>query len=760
MPRPSGLLVLLLVIAVVSGVAKFEWPRQAAHALTTSGTGGTISIGTPSLVSGELVIPINTTAPVDPYSGINVHVTWNAAFLTFSPPVDPNTGVFAAADPVCLAAVDAGGGGVTVACSSTLFPQGTINSGGLLMNISTTPAATGGCTTLHLVSVNAPDNGGSLGTYTVNDADASAQLVSYGPDVSVDTSNGTAGCSVLPSPTATSTPTATPTGTPTITPTPTITSTPTASPTSIAGLPTTVELVNPGLCLVVASPPLVGCLDSIGLEYSVSFGDRALLAAANHLGNNDGSIDPSDFTTLATYGGNQLHQLDGAFPNSLSELAVIAFVNSDQPVTFETTAGFFVESGSATYTCEASALYNPDPDCGGPAVSSPPYGQDHVVVAYLRCTLATCPVLGAQTLTVLQGDTVLPVPFTVVGEARTVSFLTLEETIQAGVPLDSTGAPACPFSLTPSFIKNALGQAEKTFIVARALDINGTSIAGAWFNFTSSDTTEGASALPFAPTLNLGAFGYGAPDIICAPLGAPTGAVTLMAQLTRAVRNVLVDPQADPALSGAKTFRVQDLPTVMTLSASPAELVCDGQATSVISAALTDPSGVPALPGTNVHFDVVESTAQGPIPSGTFSSDTTTDAEGVATITVAPPPAVTASVRATSIGAQGVAQVTCLLSTPTPTDTATPTQTPTTTATNTSTPAATNTPTPTPIPACLGDLNGDGVVNVRDLVLVARHMGTHVGERRYAARFDLNHDGRINVLDLMTVIRRLGVVCP
>jgi Dockerin type I domain len=74
-------------------------------------------------------------------------------------------------------------------------------------------------------------------------------------------------------------------------------------------------------------------------------------------------------------------------------------------------------------------------------------------------------------------------------------------------------------------------------------------------------------------------------------------------------------------------------------------------------------------------------------------------------------------------------------------------------------PTLTSTATATPRPICTGDVNGDGLVNVRDLVLVARRMGTRVGERRYDARFDLNRDGRINVRDLMIVIRRLGAIC-
>jgi plastocyanin len=84
---------------------------------------------------------------------------------------------------------------------------------------------------------------------------------------------------------------------------------------------------------------------------------------------------------------------------------------------------------------------------------------------------------------------------------------------------------------------------------------------------------------------------------------------------------------------------------------------------------------------------------------------------------------------------------------------AAPTDTATATATNTPT------PTPTPQPPCLGDVNGDRLVDTRDLVGVARHMGSHAGGRRYDTQFDLNNDGRVNVVDLLIVLKRRGTVC-
>ncbi len=48
----------------------------------------------------------------------------------------------------------------------------------------------------------------------------------------------------------------------------------------------------------------------------------------------------------------------------------------------------------------------------------------------------------------------------------------------------------------------------------------------------------------------------------------------------------------------------------------------------------------------------------------------------------------------------------------------------------------------------VGDVNGDGVVNILDLVMVARHIGT---EKRSNPRVDVNGDGVVNIQDLVIV---------
>jgi hypothetical protein len=96
--------------------------------------------------------------------------------------------------------------------------------------------------------------------------------------------------------------------------------------------------------------------------------------------------------------------------------------------------------------------------------------------------------------------------------------------------------------------------------------------------------------------------------------------------------------------------------------------------------------------------------------------------------------------------------------TPTPTDTATPTATPTFTSAATFTPTATRTATltPTSTPSvCLGDVDGDRRVTLADAV--AETLALLRGSRE--ARYDVNHDGKVNLKDLEIVIRQLGTRC-
>jgi hypothetical protein len=65
------------------------------------------------------------------------------------------------------------------------------------------------------------------------------------------------------------------------------------------------------------------------------------------------------------------------------------------------------------------------------------------------------------------------------------------------------------------------------------------------------------------------------------------------------------------------------------------------------------------------------------------------------------------------------------------------------------------------VSALVGDVNGDGVVNCADLLIVKNAFNTRLGQPKFDARADVNKDGVVNIVDLSTVSRALpaGSVC-
>jgi ABC-type transport system substrate-binding protein len=55
-----------------------------------------------------------------------------------------------------------------------------------------------------------------------------------------------------------------------------------------------------------------------------------------------------------------------------------------------------------------------------------------------------------------------------------------------------------------------------------------------------------------------------------------------------------------------------------------------------------------------------------------------------------------------------------------------------------------------------GDLNGDGKVNIQDIVYVALGFGSIIGGAGYNPAADLNHDGKVNIVDIVLVALDFG----
>jgi hypothetical protein len=62
----------------------------------------------------------------------------------------------------------------------------------------------------------------------------------------------------------------------------------------------------------------------------------------------------------------------------------------------------------------------------------------------------------------------------------------------------------------------------------------------------------------------------------------------------------------------------------------------------------------------------------------------------------------------------------------------------------------------TATPAILGDVNGDGIVNLRDVAIMAAAWGTTPGDFRWNELADVNKDGVVNLRDLLLVAMGFG----
>jgi hypothetical protein len=312
-------------------------------------------------------------------------------------------------------------------------------------------------------------------------------------------------------------------------------------------------------------------------------------------------------------------------------------VSNDEPVTFETSAGMFDRTslwGDEGYEwmCDTE-----DEDCDGDGVRG-----DGVVVAWLwpcesgnpaapTCLESSKP--GPGTVTVRQGSREMSLDFTVVGEPHDVELTVLENTIQTGLD-----AAACPMEDTAKGFADALGLPEKTVVLARALDREGTQVTGAFIDWKTDDRHSGITADVLTPTLDLGDLGVGTANVLCGT--DETGTVTVTGRtipLTARLDGSLcyesaecpfeLDPMAEVDRKSVR-FTVVGPPADLRITAEPAGLVCDGTAGSTVSAIVIDAEGSPVANGNEVHFDVKVLGIATPIVAKTI--------DGIATSTVTP----------------------------------------------------------------------------------------------------------------------------
>lgn len=381
----------------------------------------------------------------------------------------------------------------------------------------------------------------------------------------------------------------------------------------VGARPTDLLALSPSICLALLMD------DTIPLDCYTMYGSWSLQKVAR-LVNPDSAppFEPDDFAAIDLE-ANQIHNEDG-------QLFILAFVNDDGAVTFKTTAGMFDRTSrwddqGYEWVCDTE-----DEDCDGDGVRG-----DGVVVAWLwpcesgNPVARTCPERskpGPGTITVQQGSRVMTLDFTVVGEPHDVELAVLENTIQTGLDADS-----CPQETTAKGFAEAIGLPEKTVILARVLDSEGTAVTGAFIDWKTDGQRRGITAEPVTPTLDLGYLGLGTANVLCG--SDETGALTVTGTVvplgaywdgSLCYEGVdcffQMDPFAKPRHRSVQ-FSVVGPPAALKIAAEPANLVCDGTASSTVSATVTDAEGDPVANGNEVHFDVKVLGAANPVVAKT-----------------------------------------------------------------------------------------------------------------------------------------------
>jgi len=318
----------------------------------------------------------------------------------------------------------------------------------------------------------------------------------------------------------------------------------------------------------------------------------------------DKNPKPEDFLPVDKDLG-QLHEFDG-------RMYFLAFVTNDDPVSFYADEGVFEASGNATASCGPGPGYDfVDPDCD----ANPASEDDGIVI--VKLLPGADPDRGPATVRVRQGMVEMEEGYTIVGEPHNIKLKVVEPTIQ-------DGASVCKvISGTATFVAY-LGAPGTTVVTATVTDDDGTPVTGGLVAFKTDDENKATMAKPLTPTVDLQSLGVGAPNTLCGTVDP--GTITLTAAITDGV--VELGPGLDPGTNVGKDSEVevtiQGMPTNMVLTATPGSLVCDGTASSNVSAALTDAEGKPAIDGTPVSFNAKALGIVSPIEAKSASGAATT----------------------------------------------------------------------------------------------------------------------------------------
>src|SRR2546425_594246 len=121
--------------------------RFGNHGGLASGSGGQLWLGTPSLVSGEIVLPVTAGAAPTGYSGFNAHLTFDGSKLSFASFASGGVLETTGGSTFCVGVATDAGGGATGSCNINGTQQTT--SGGTLANFTLNRISTSGCDAIH-----------------------------------------------------------------------------------------------------------------------------------------------------------------------------------------------------------------------------------------------------------------------------------------------------------------------------------------------------------------------------------------------------------------------------------------------------------------------------------------------------------------------------------------------------------------------------------------------------------------------------------
>ena len=385
-------------------------------------------------------------------------------------------------------------------------------------------------------------------------------------------------------------------------------------------------MINPSVCLALTTN--TSCVPAV---YDTTFCEDLNRQSWFTLldKDEDGELTRKEANRFS-FSGNQLHKKDGS-------VIVVIFVEGvhDHPVMVRTNRGKLRITGftdEKSFVCSlAPTILNDiraDEDCDNDKVRG-----DGIIFAQL---LGADDVVGPGELTVFDttdGEVVGDLKFQIVGETRKLRAGAFETTLAGDLPdvngdrvVDKTD---CPLPGDSAGFLDAINDPNKTVIFARTSDTDDTDPIGSWWHWEVDDDSKGVVAAADTPTLDLGSFGFGAPQVFCRTSGPSQVTLTME---TRAGPLTLssFDAFRNNGPHQARVYRPGQAGFDGALRHA-GEVACDGTASADVSAFLITSEGKPDESGAQVHWLAQALGINDPINSKTVN--------GTATTKVTPSPA-------------------------------------------------------------------------------------------------------------------------